>query len=157
MQRMTRLAMLATVVATVWGGVVSADTFSPRQYYSDWRRPAQGNYYVRNYYCKPNPQYAGYRVHEVRYFPAKPDHYYYFNPRTKKYWGRCPSHCEGKPLYSLLEPDDRHADLAKIPESAFPPPGKLPAIPESDPQEGASLDLPPEDAPPIGAGPSPAP
>lgn len=157
MQRLTRLAVLTGMLVAVWGGVASADSYAPRQYYSDWKKPTTGNYYLRKYYCKPTPTYAGYQVHEVRYFPAKPDHYYYYNPKTNKYWGRCPTHCEGKPLYSLLEEEDRHGDLNKIQEQDFPPPGKLPPIPGSDPKEGAALDLPPEDAPPIGAGPGAGP
>lgn len=120
---------------------------APRQYYSDWHRPPQGNYAVRNYYCKPTPDYVGYQVHEVRQFPQKPGYNYYVNPKTGQYWGRCPIETHGKPAYSLLKPEDRKADLNQIPESAFPPPGKMPPIPGSDPKEGANLDLPPEDAP----------
>lgn len=128
-------------------GTVLAQNFAPRQYYSDWKRPAKGNYAFRHYYYKPTPSYAGYRFHEVRYFPSRPKHFYYYNPRTQKYWGRCPSEANGQPSYSLLKMEDRHADLEKIPEAAFPPPAKLPPIPESDPNEGAPLDLPPEDVP----------
>lgn len=126
-----------------------AQNYAPRQYYSDWQKapPGQANYTYRKYYYKPTPDYAGYRVHEVRRFEEKPGYDYYYNKKTDKYWGRCPTVCEGKPQYSLLKPEDRHNDLNKIPESAFPPLGKLPPIPESDPREGATLDLPPEDAP----------
>ena len=137
------------------GGVASAEHYVPRQYYSEWHKAPQGNYYVRHYYAKPSPNYSGYRTHEVRYFPAKPGHYYYYNPKTRKYWGRCPTQTDGEGQYSLLKPEDRHADLAKIPEKAFPPPSAPPAIPESDPAEGAQLDLPPDDAPPIGVAPAP--
>lgn len=126
-----------------------AQNYAPRQYYSDWQKapPAKGDYYVRKYYSKPTPEYVGYRTHEVHYFPKKPKHYYYYNTKTQKYWGRCPTECDGKPQYSMLKMEDRHKDIEKIPESAFPPPGKMPAIPDSDPKEGAPLDLPPEDAP----------
>ena len=124
-----------------------AQSYAPRQYYSDWQKASKGDYYVRKYYSKPTPSYAGYRTHEVHYFPKKPTHYYYYNPKAQKYWGRCPTVCEGKPQYSLLKMEDRHKDLNMIAESAFPPPGKMPPIPDSDPAEGATLDLPPEDAP----------
>lgn len=87
----------------------------------------------------------------MRYFPKKPASYYY-NPKTEKYWGRCPTKLENRPAYSLLKPEDRQKDLEKIPEAAFPPPGKMPPIPDSDPKEGATLDLPPDDAPQIPAG-----
>jgi hypothetical protein len=128
-------------------GTAFAQQYAPRQYYSDWKKPAQGKYAYRQYYYKPTPSYAGYRVHEVRFFPQKPKHYYYYNTKTQKYWGRCPTEANGTPSYSLLKMEDRHKDLEMIPESAFPPPAKLPPIPESDPAEGAFLDLPPEDAP----------
>ena len=127
-----------------------AQNYAPRQYYSDWQpAPQGGGYHFRKYYSKPTPTYAGYRVHEVRRYDARPKYDYYLNPKTGKYWGRCPTEYDGKPAYSLLKPEDRHSDLNKIPESAFPPPGKLPPIPDSDPKEGATLDLPPEDAPAI--------
>ncbi len=129
-----------------------AENYAPRQYYSDWHKAPKEDYYYRKYYSKPTPEYAGYRVHEMRYFPKKPKHYYYYYyKKTEKYWGRCPTECDGKPQYSLLKMEDRHKDLEKIPESAFPPPGKMPAIPDSDPKEGATLDLPPEDAPALPA------
>ncbi len=126
-----------------------AQNYAPRQYYSDWQKapPSRGDFHIRKYYAKPTPDYAGYRTHEVHYFSKKPKHYYYYNPKTQKYWGRCPIENAGKPQYSLLKMEDRQQDLEKIPESAFPPPGKMPAIPDSDPKEGATLDLPPEDAP----------
>jgi hypothetical protein len=126
---------------------VMAQKYAPRQYYSDWHEAPDGDYHYRKYYYKPTPDYAGYRVHEVHHFKEKPDHCYFWNKKTKKYWGRCPTECDGKPQYSLLKMEDRHADLNKIPESKFPPPGKMPPIPDSDPKEGATLDLPPEDTP----------
>lgn len=127
-----------------------AQKYAPRQYYSDWQPAppqAKADYQYRKYYYKPTPDYVGYRVHEVRRFKDKPKYDYYLNTKTGKYWGRCPTEYDGKPAYSMLKMEDRHADLNKIPESAFPPPGKMPAIPDSDPAEGATLDLPPEDAP----------
>jgi hypothetical protein len=124
-----------------------AQSYAPRQYYSDWQKPVKTEYYVRKYYSKPTPEYVGYRTHEVHYYPKKPKYYYYYNTKTKKYWGRCPTEGDGTPQYSLLKMEDRHADLNKIPESAFPEPGEMPPIPDSNPNEGAVLDLPPEDAP----------
>lgn len=161
MQRVTNLALLAGALLAGWAGTANAQAYgqgyghAPRQYYSDWKKAPEGNYYARKYYSKPTPDYIGYKTHEVRYFPAKPQHYYYYNPKSQKYWGRCPTEMNGKAAYSLLKMEDRHGDLNKIQESAFPPPGKMPPIPDSDPKEGATVDLPPDDAPPVGAAPAP--
>lgn len=142
--------LMLGMAASGWGEQKAvAQNYAPRQYYSDWQKAPQGNHYVRKYYSKPTPSYSGYRVHEVHYFPKKPSHYYYYNPKAQKYWGRCPTDAGGAPKYSLLKLDDRKKDIDQIPESAFPPPAALPPIPDSDPKEGALLDLPPEDAPAI--------
>lgn len=152
MSRNLRTLLVCCLAVVAMAAAAVAQNYAPRQYYSDWKKAPQGNHFVRNYYFKPTPTYAGYRVHQVHHFPAKPKHHYFYNPKTQKYWGRCPSdNYEGKPLYSLLKMEDRHKDIEKIPEAAFPPPGKLPPIPDSDPAEGANLDLPPEDTPSIPA------
>lgn len=154
-QKLRNMVLCGVMTGFLMGAVSSpkamAQSYAPRQYYSDWQKAPKGDYYVRKYYSKPTPSYSGYRTHEVHYFPKKPKHYYYYNPKAQKYWGRCPTECEGKPQYSLLKFEDRQKDLEKIPEAAFPSPGKLPPIPDSDPNEGAPLDLPPEDAPAIPA------
>src|SRR5579872_6504079 len=122
-----------------------AQTYSPRQYYGPVRKHPKYNYSYRTYYYKPTPTYAGYRHHYAVYVPARPKYIYYYNPYKKQYWGRCPAHSAGKPVYSLLAPRDRRASVEDIPESAFPPPGKLPRIPEAE--DDARLDLPPDDLP----------
>lgn len=147
MFRQRQILILSALVLCL-AGTAFAQQYAPRQYYSEWKKPTQGNYSYRHYYYKPTPAYSGYRVHEVHYFPQKPKHFYYYNPKTQKYWGRCPSEANGTASYSLLKMADRQKDIEKIPESAFPPPSKVPPIPDSDPSEGAPLDLPPEDLPP---------
>jgi len=138
-------SLLVLLILGVAAASAVADTYSPRQYYGPWYKHPKYNYYYRNYYYKPAADYAGYKYHYAMYFPSRPNHYYYYNPQTKKYWGRCPVNNNGKPQYSLLAEKDRKEKLADIPESAFPAPGALPPIPDSD--DGATLDLPPNDLP----------
>jgi hypothetical protein len=122
---------------------------SPRQYYSDWKQYPSGNGYYRDYYYKPTPSYAGYKHHYVMLYPSHPDRCYFYNPYKKTYWGYCEAaYSGGDPdqTYSHLPAEYQKGSLSEIPESAFPPLGKLPAIPES--KDGARLDLPPDDLPP---------
>lgn len=123
---------------------------TPRQYYSEWEKHPQQDYHYRKYYYKPKDDYAGYKHHYVVHTPKKPDYNYYYNPYKKKYWGRCPANHGGKPMYSHLAPQHRHASLEAIPEAHFPEFGALPPIPESN--DGHFLDLPPDDLPAFGPG-----
>jgi len=122
-----------------------AETFSQRQYYSSWSRHPTRGYHYRHYYFKPTPTYTGFKHHFAIHFPQRPQHVYFYNPYKKQYWGRCPANAGGKPLYSLLAEKDRRGRLDQIPESAFPEPAGMPAIPESS--DGVAMDLPPDDLP----------
>jgi len=123
----------------------AADYHSARQYYGNWQRHPQNQYHYRNYYYKPSSAYAGYRHHYVIHSPRDPQHLYFYNPYSQKYWGRCPSQSQGKPLYSMLAEADRKSNLEEIPERAFPTPSSPPAIPEAT--DSVQLDLPPDDLP----------
>lgn len=123
-----------------------ANRYAARQYYSGWSYRSTHKYYYRTYYYKPTPTYYGYKHHYVIHYPSRPQYNYYYNPYKKVYWGRCPSQTNGTEAYSLLAEADRRENLEDIPEKAFPKPGKMPAIPES--QDGAEVDLPPDDLPP---------
>jgi hypothetical protein len=141
----TRMLLAALLLLLISGGVVLASEYAARQYYSGWHKPAQATYYYRSYYYKPTPTYSGYRHHYVVYYPAKPKYVYYYNPYTRKYWGRCPTESNGEGLYSMLADKDRAASLKEIPETAFPKPSAVPDIPDST--DKAKLDLPPDDLP----------
>jgi hypothetical protein len=150
---MNRL-LLSTVAAGIFmlGGLMpaTASANGGRQYYGGWNNHPSGKYSYRSYYYKPTPSYVGYKHHYVIHHPSRPQYHYYYNPYTKKYWGRCPSSYGTKPVYSLLAEADRHGDLAQIQESKFPEPSpKLPPIPEST--DGIPLDLPPDDLPDLDA------
>jgi len=140
--------LLGVCLLGVLGAVEAyGNNYAARQYYSGWRKYPERPYYYRVYYYKPSVSYAGYKHHYVIYDPQRPRFVYYYNPYKKVYWGRCPTNCEGRPEYSMLKEEDRKATLEEIPEKAFPKPAALPPIPESDPKEGISLDLPPDDLP----------
>ena len=115
-----------------------------RQYYSAWTYYPARSYYYRSYYYKPYADYSGYKYHYCVYYPTQPRYVYFYNPHARAYWGRYD--CQGKPgqQYSLLAEKDRKEKLADIPESAFPAPAAMPAIPESE--DGATIE-PPKDLP----------
>lgn len=119
-----------------------------RSYYSSWSYYPKRTYYYRYYYYKPYNAYDGYKYHYTIYYPTQPRYVYYYNPGTKYYWGRYDLEEKG---YSMLAEKDRKTKLEDIPESAFPKPGKMPAIPESKDGETippiAADDLPTKDAP----------
>jgi hypothetical protein len=140
------LLLAALPLATAAPSQADAAHYSVRQYYSGWHKHPKANYHYRHYYYKPSSSYAGYRHHYVIYTPQRPKYYYYYNPYKKAYWGRCPVETAGQGQYSLLAEKDRRGDLKEIPESAFPAPAALPAIPDST--DGEALDLPPDDLPP---------
>jgi hypothetical protein len=129
----------------------AADHSASRQSFGDWHSHSQGFSY-RPYYYKPDPEFVGFKHHYVIHYQAQPQYNYFYNPYNKQFWGRCPVATEGKPSYSLLAAKDRSGDINKIPESAFPKPGAMPPIPESN--DGATMDLPPDDLPTTTALPS---
>ena len=119
-----------------------------RHYYSGWSYNSGKSYYYRSYYYKPVSSYNGYRYHYCIHYPTRPRYVYYYNPYARVYWGRYDLMEKG---YSLLADADRNEELDSIPEKAFPKPGEMPVIPESEDGErmipiGAN-DLPMADAP----------
>ena len=147
---MSKVKAMMVALTLVFGALATtavADQYSSRQYYSNWSHNTQRGYHYRTYYYKPTPNYVGYRHHYVVYSPSRPRHYYFYNPYKKQYWGRCDVNTNGKGQYSLLAEADRKGTLDEIPESAFPAPGPMPRIPDSNPGENAGMDLPPDDLP----------
>ena len=68
----------------------------PRQAYSGWCK--QGGYYFSTYYHQPKPG-GEYKSHRVIYYQPKGQYLFYYDPYTKKYWGRYDLEAKG---YSLL-------------------------------------------------------
>jgi hypothetical protein len=123
---------LAVGVGVFVGGRADAGF---EQSYSGWHKSPY-SYYYRYYYSLPN-------THDyVTYFPTQPRYLYYYNPVAKLYWGRFDLQAKG---YSLLAEADRKGLLKDIPESKFPVPGDLPAVPGG--QDGEKVLTPPVDLP----------
>jgi hypothetical protein len=120
------LALLATAF-----GAAPAHAQYGRQYYGGWSYYPQYNYYYCNYYYQPYDGYSGYQYHYAIYYPSSPSYVYYYNPHRHYYWGRLDLTAKGDNRYSLLAEKDRKENLKDIADSAFPAPGKMPAIPES--------------------------
>jgi hypothetical protein len=155
MNTLRRLGFAASILAA-WLSLGSGQTVSGehgaipggcRQYYSGWHSHAQSHYYYRTYYFKPAADYHGYKHHYVIYSSRHPNYLYFYNPYKKLFWGRCPAHAAGQAAYSPLAEQDRKGNFDQIPESAFPPAGPMPPIPESKPDDGTRMDMPPDDLP----------
>lgn len=116
-----------------------------RQYYSSWSYYPSYGYYYRTYYYKPYASYSGYHYHYCIYYPSRPRYIYYYNPYRRVYWGRFDTQGKDGKHYSLLSEKDRKGKLSDIPESAFPEPGQMPVIPESE--DGTRIAPPPKDLP----------
>lgn len=148
--QVTAIAIL--VVSTSLSSFVAANYLAGRHYYGGWNYYPTRTYYYSNYYYKPQPTYEGYKHHYCVYYPTTPRYVYYYNPVRRVYWGRYDLTEKG---YSMLAEKDRKEDLKAIPETAFPKPGEMPPIPDSedgekmlpiDPQTLPSSEV-PKDAP----------
>jgi hypothetical protein len=126
------LALLASAFLAV-----PAQAHYGRQYYGGWNYYPQYNYYYSNYYYQPSVGYD-YSYHYCIYYPSSPSYVYYYNPYRHYYWGRLDLNAKGENKYSLLAEKDRKESIKDIPESAFPKPGKMPAIPES--KDGVTIE-----------------
>ena len=148
--------MLTMLRRTVLAGVAAAALFAVagdaqagyhRQYYTSWSYYSTTRYYYRTYYYYPTTYATTYSYHYVIYYPSQPRYVYYYNPTSQTYWGRFEYDEAGKAKgYSLLAEKDRKEKLADIPESAFPKPAAMPAIPGAS--DGEKMDAPPADLPP---------
>jgi hypothetical protein len=110
----------------------------PRQVYTDWCK--HGSYYFCCYYYRPGE--GDYKAHRCIYYPSQPRYIYYYNPYRSNYWGRYDLEARG---YAILAEGNRSDHLSSIPESAFPKPAEMPAIPESSDTE--EMLAPPTDLP----------
>lgn len=98
------------------------------QSYSSWNYHPTRSYHYTRYSYAPTVT-ATHSYHYCVCRPSQPRYVYYYNPVKQVYWGRYDTEAKG---YSLLETKDRKAELDDIPESAFPEPGEMPEIPDSD-------------------------
>jgi hypothetical protein len=103
---------------------------APRQFYGDWMSGVSaGKDYDYRYYCfKSDAGTAKYARHVV-IRPKGSDYFYYYNPESKKIWGRFVAQGPDAGKYSVLAAEDRREHLYDIPPGRFPTPGPMPEIP----------------------------
>ncbi len=138
MKALKLLSVAAVIAASLVVSVKTAEAIYRRSYYYGWRHYPSRSYYYNYYYYKPYASYSGYQYHTCVYYPSRPSYVYYYNPYSQQYWGRYDLEAKG---YSLLAQADRAKTLKEIPEEAFPEPGEMPAIPDSE--DGAKIPQPP--------------
>lgn len=150
MRLMKILVLAASVALTTWFSASSMAQYHGRQYYSSWYYYPTYGYYYRHYYYKPYASYDSYRYHYCIYYPSyTPSYVYYYNPYSSTYWGRFDTKGTADKQYSTLVDKDRKANLKDIPESTFPEPGPMPAVPES--KDGEKMTALPNDLPKAGS------
>jgi len=135
-----KTALLALAALAALSAATSPDTAQAgyRQYYSAWNHHSENGYFYRHFYFKPAPQFKVYHHNFCIYYPGRPRYVYFYNPVRRVYWGRFDTQGAKGSQYSMLEEKDQKRDLNAIPESAFPQPGAMPAIPnavDSEPME----------------------
>jgi hypothetical protein len=147
-RKLMSIALLSATVFSLAIPTAEAAFAAYRQRYSSWSYYPARSYYYRTYYYKPAVSYSSYNHHYCVYYTSRPSYVYYYNPVRRVYWGRYDLKAGG---YSMLEEKDRSGDLESIPESAFPAPGEMPVIPDSEDGERIERpdpnDLPTADAP----------
>lgn len=134
-----RIAEHALRLGLVTLFMFKADALFSRLLTALGQRPAMGFYRNSDAILRPLNLPANPNAQWI----SRPSRCYFYDPYKKAYRGYCPASYSGeykRPAYSLLPDEHQKATLSKIPESAFPPLGKLPAIPES--KDGARLDPP---------------
>ena len=134
MNAIRKLALTALMACSF---VTAIDTTSQnadagyRHYYSNWQYNHGYGYHYRTYYYKPIATYTRYHYHYCIHYPRS-RYVYFYNPIRRVFWGRFDTQGKDGAQYSLLAPKDQNSELKAIPESAFPAPGPMPAIPNSD-------------------------
>jgi hypothetical protein len=137
MRKIICLTALAIAMTSLMSGTSEAG-YRYRQYYSSWNYYSSYNYHYSRYYYYPTTYATTYSYHYVIYYPSQPRYYYYYNPYSQSYWGRYDLEAKG---YSLLAEKDRKSKLEDIPESAFPKPGAMPAVPGTE--DNLKMEVPP--------------
>ncbi len=124
-------ALILWALAAI-GGLVILPEIAQANSYGSWNYHTTHRYYYRYYRYRPSPDAESLKYHYNIYFPSRPRHIYYFDPQNKVYWGRYDLQQEG---FSELPSNQRNPQLLEIPESAYPPPGQMPYVPETEGEE----------------------
>ena len=129
---------------TAFGSVVACCLFmapavaEAKNYTGSYSQVHSGHGYSYRYFNYYSPSAKENRYHLAVYHPNHPRYVYFYNPVTKKYWGRYDLTTSG---YSTLAEAYRKPTIAEIPECAFPKAGAMPP-----PEAGVDLGIlpPPE-------------
>lgn len=135
LKRVTLLLALAMLFGISMGESSKTEAGYHGRYYRSWTYyPTYRYHYTRYYYGNAN------RYHYCMYYPSYSRRYiYYYNPYRKVYWGRFDLEAKGDNVYSELAPKDRKKSLKDIPDKAFPKPGKMPTVPETDAKDDLQI------------------
>jgi hypothetical protein len=112
-----------------FGSIVAACLFmapgvaEAKSYTGSYSKVHAGQGYSYRYFNYYSPRAKEHKYHFAVYHPAHPRYVYFYNPTTKKYWGRYDLKACG---YSMLAEEDRKPTIGEIPECAFPKAGQIP-------------------------------
>lgn len=126
-----RSVFIGLLLTILNGNLLPANETNPRQFYSQWMKDGR-EYSFRVHHYKVDPTDTEYKQQYVIFYSAKDEHLYFFDPEEGKYWGRWTRDAEGEKRFSIIDPPNRAAKLADIPEPAFTDPTELPFLPGSD-------------------------
>jgi len=129
-RRVWFLAAGLVLVTTLGAGAFQAQQYTGT--YSDKKK--NGAYSYREYSFVSSKD-GKTKKHLAIYDPGRPGYIYFWNPLTRKFWGRYDIRRRG---YSLLPKASRAKYMGSIPERAFPRPGPMPP-----PEEGHRLRMKP--------------
>lgn len=129
---------------SILGSIVTACLFmaptaaEAKSYTGSYSKVYSGRGYSYRYFNYYSPTVKENRYHIAVYHPDHPRYVYFYNPHSKKYWGRYDLKTNG---YSTLAEADRKPTIGEIPECAFPKASEIPP-----PEAGVDLSMlpPPE-------------
>jgi hypothetical protein len=134
-----KAALLLALVCALGFTSLAPAMERPRQYYSTRMvYDREGDYYRGAYYFKVKATDGNYKLHYVIRLKSEQHYLYFFNPVTKKFWGRYDAL---KQKYSVLAEEDRVSRLSDLSNARFPEPGPMPPIPGST--DGVAMEIPP--------------
>src|SRR5262245_42491634 len=100
---------------------------SKNQYYTDgkivgqWHWDANAKCFSAYYTFKSSSNATQFSYHLVYYYPDKDKYVYFYNPRTERFWGRCPLNVSKNNPYQILNAQDQRKRLGEIDQKAFTP------------------------------------
>ena len=106
-----------------------AKTDEPRQRYTKEAVDLITGTALLRWSFKPDPTDKEYQQQFVVWRASESDYFYYYNPQTRKFWGRLYKPATGEPRYSTLPQESRRSTIGDTTD--FPKPGPLPTLPDA--------------------------